>query len=175
MPYEFALVGLAIMGTLVVVYKADSSDQIVQPFVDAAEVAWEFLVDSAAARVKHGGRIIIRLTGDGLNVGIRLAGATIWAGVVVGGRLIEQGARFVITILRKYVPMIAAEMRMGAIQVGTSIGTQASKTGEVAKVYWPIAVEWARRNARLAGETAWSMLVRAGAGVKKFYRNRTTT
>lgn len=175
MAYDIALIGLVTMGALVVVHKTDSSNQIVQPFVDAAEVAWEYFVDNAATKVKHSGRMIIRLTGDAFELGIRLSGAAIWAGVVSGGRLIEQGTSFVSAILRKYVPIIAAGMRRGAIQAGTLIVAQASKTAEVAKVYWPIVVELARRNARIAGKTAWSMLIKAGSGVKKLYKYRTTT
>lgn len=174
MAYEFLLVGLAIMGFLVVVFRTDSSDQIVQPLVDAAEVTWEYLVDSAAARVKHAGRLIIRLGGDGLSLGIHNAGAAIWAGIVGVSRLIGQGLRFAGSTLRKYVPIVMAGLRREAARIGSSIKTQANKAWSAALVWGPIVAEWFRRNARLAGETAWVMLVKAGSGVKKVYENRTT-
>lgn len=175
MATEFLIVAMAVAGLLVVVYRTDTSEQIVQPLVDTLELALEYVVDATANRAKLAGKWIVRQAGNLASLAMDFTGATIWTVIVVGVRVGGVGSQFVASSLRQYIPIITAGLKKEVSRTAGFLSRQANKSSHFLVLYTPVAWEWTVKNAKLAGEVTWLMLVKAGTGFKKFFQRNTPT
>lgn len=148
---------------MIAIHETDSSDKVVQPFVDAAHRLWNYLVDTAASRAKVTEGLLIDAAGNLAEFLLHFAGGLLRTALVTGTTVLASG-------VKTYGPVVLAGIEREAQRAGAFLVRLGDRAVTLAAEYGPQLGRWTETQLRLLGEELVALLVKGKETTQKVIR-----